>query len=294
MNRALSQKHHYIPEFYLKQWTGLDGRLCEYSRPHNVVVPRMKHPGATGYSRGLYTIEGAPPHLADLFENKFMSVADGRAAESLRVMISDNHVPVAHEKVGWTRFMMSLLYRTPEGVARSFAMIRKHFEEEEVSVTFRSRYSELKQSGDPDTADEYMKMHGQQMARRTTITHLIDIIQSEKVASKIMQMQWHLGTIRGLKFPLLTSDRPIVMTNGIAHPTSHIVMPLSPCHIFIATNTDEEATRLKGLSRNGQIALLLNDKMGRQARKYVYGTDDCQLRFVANRLGEKIACSPFE
>jgi hypothetical protein len=24
-------RHHYIPVFYLKKWTGPDGRLCEYS-----------------------------------------------------------------------------------------------------------------------------------------------------------------------------------------------------------------------------------------------------------------------
>lgn len=54
-------KHHYIPVFYSKRWTGQDGRLCEYSRPYKVVKPRRTFPDGTGYARGLYTLPDAPP-----------------------------------------------------------------------------------------------------------------------------------------------------------------------------------------------------------------------------------------
>jgi uncharacterized protein DUF4238 len=37
------EKHHYIPVFYLKQWAGADGRLCQYSRPYNRVKPKRVH-----------------------------------------------------------------------------------------------------------------------------------------------------------------------------------------------------------------------------------------------------------
>src|SRR5580692_1218431 len=46
-------KHHYIPVFYSKEWAGPDGRLCEYSRPYDVVKPKRVHPDGTGYVRGL-------------------------------------------------------------------------------------------------------------------------------------------------------------------------------------------------------------------------------------------------
>lgn len=60
----IGQKHHDIPKFYLKQWTGSDHQLCGYSRPYRKVVAQRKHRGGTGFSRGLYTIAGAPPNLA--------------------------------------------------------------------------------------------------------------------------------------------------------------------------------------------------------------------------------------
>jgi hypothetical protein len=48
------EKHHYIPQFYLNRWAGTDGRLCEYSRPYDIVKPKFVHPSGTGYERGLY------------------------------------------------------------------------------------------------------------------------------------------------------------------------------------------------------------------------------------------------
>jgi len=43
-------KHHYIPVFYLKQWAGVDGRVCEFSKPYDRVKPRRAHPDGTAYS----------------------------------------------------------------------------------------------------------------------------------------------------------------------------------------------------------------------------------------------------
>jgi hypothetical protein len=287
------QKHHYIPEFYLKQWAGLDGRLCEYSRPYKQVVAQMKHPGGTGYERGLYTMAHTPAHVADTLENDFFSIADGQAAETLQFMMKYDYVPSGREKASWTRFMLSLLYRAPEGVARSLSMIRQYYNEDSIK-DFSDEYERQKRPFDPETLEEYVKENAPRMASQTTAQHLAEIIQSQRVSDKIISMQWHMGRINGLRHSILTSDRPMVMTNGIAHRESHIVMPLSPERILIATNTDEEANKIKALSENGKIAVLLNERMARQARRFVYGQDSQQLRFVENRLGEKVACSPFE
>lgn len=32
-------KHHHLPVFYLDRWTGEDSQLCQFSRPHNEIVP---------------------------------------------------------------------------------------------------------------------------------------------------------------------------------------------------------------------------------------------------------------
>jgi hypothetical protein len=84
------------------------------------------------------------------------------------------------------------------------------------------------------------------------------------------------------------------MTNGLGLPHSHLVLPISPQHIFVAAASDDEVTKLKKLSKDGLLAKNLNDRVTRQARKFVYASDPSQLRFVDNRLGEKMVWSPFE
>jgi len=235
----------------------------------------------------------ALPHVENIFETSYLAKADGMASHTLTVMLDDHYVPTGLEKTAWTRFLMSLIYRTPEGVARSLNIIRKYYEEDSLEE-IRKVYDQLKRLGDPATPEEYVKVNSERMTSRTTMRHLLNIIESEMVRDKIMSMQWHLGYFNNLKHKLLTSDRPLVMTSGIDHPDSPFVMPIAPTHIFIATNTTEEANKIKALSKNGQIVHILNDRIARQARKFVYATDKSQMRFVDNRLGEKMVCPPFE
>ena len=288
------QKHHYIPKFYLKRWARPDGQLIEFSHGYkNRLVVRPTFPGGTGYIRGLYSIPNAPPHVENIFENSFLNRADGLASQSLDIMLNENYVPTGSEKIAWTRFLMSLIYRTPEGVARTVEMIRKYYDEKSLEQ-LRPVYDKLKRPEDPDTPEEYLRLNRTDMTGRTTIQLLMDIIESDRVRDRIMSMRWELGTFVNLKHRLLTSDRPIVMTDGIGRPDSHMVLPLSPTHIFIATSTTEVAETIKSLSKNGQLVSILNDKVARQARKFVFSTDKSQLRFIENRLGDKIRCSPFE
>jgi hypothetical protein len=66
---------------------------------------------------------------------------------------------------------------------------------------------------------------------------------------------------------------------------SHIVMPISPIHLFVAVNNDQMARRLRSM-RPGDLARRSNNLVSEQARKFVYGIDDSQLYFVSRRLGK--------
>jgi hypothetical protein len=81
------------------------------------------------------------------------------------------------------------------------------------------------------------------------------------------------------------------MTNGIGHPNSHIVIPISPTQVFYAAGTIEEAMVLRGLSA-AEFIFRVNDKMAAQARRFVYGIDDSELQFVAERFGQKLKAGP--
>ncbi|MES2450166.1 MAG: DUF4238 domain-containing protein [Pseudomonadota bacterium] len=52
-------KHHYIPEFFLRQWIGDDRRLERYDRPHpSKIMARRVFPSEVGWIKNLYTSPG--------------------------------------------------------------------------------------------------------------------------------------------------------------------------------------------------------------------------------------------
>ena len=106
-------KHHYIPIFYLRQWTGEDQRLCEFSKPYNRVKPRRTHPDGTGYVRGLYRLPNAPPGEEYIVETKLMRDIDDWAAKALQDMMKDGNDPGkmdARKGLGWCQFFIRLSY----------------------------------------------------------------------------------------------------------------------------------------------------------------------------------------
>lgn len=116
-------------------------------------------------------------------------------------------------------------------------------------------------------------------------------INSAWIGTHLINMRWSVVTFTAARHLILTSDRPFVMTNGIGHPHSHLVMPISPTQCFIATNTIDVERQLQSLAPK-EFMQRTNHKMACQARKYVYGVDDGQLRFVSNRFGRREAAGP--
>ena len=107
-------KHHYIPVFYLKQWAGPDQRVCEYSRPYKIVKPKRVHPDGTGYVRGLYTVPGAEPNVAEFIEREFLKPTDSVASDVLRLLLTGQQIDwTTITRSAWSRFIISLMLRNP-------------------------------------------------------------------------------------------------------------------------------------------------------------------------------------
>jgi len=122
--------HHYIPAFYLKQWARDDGRLCEFSKPHDRVKPRRTHPDGTAYLDGLNTVEGLPPAEAQYLEKVFFQMADDTAAQALSILLSPQPWHFKPKvRSGWSRFIMSLMVRSPEALEKYRAVAAAVFKE---------------------------------------------------------------------------------------------------------------------------------------------------------------------
>jgi hypothetical protein len=152
-------KHHYIPVFYLKQWAGADGRICEFSKPYDRVKARRVFPHATAYVHGLNRIPGLPPHEADFLESYFFKLSDDLAAKALQILLSGARTLKFSPKVksGWSRFITSLMMRNPEMVERSMLAAKALYEQSRADL--QASYARHRNPTDPPTYEEYTALH---------------------------------------------------------------------------------------------------------------------------------------
>jgi hypothetical protein len=246
----------------------------------------MVVPKATAFVRGLYTIADVPAEAADAIERRFLLIADQRAADALELLLSGKPVETMpwtdDTRSGWSRFIISLIQRNPEAVARFNVKASEAFQE--ALNEFAANYEKHKKPSDPVTFEEYATKIGPNPVGRACALLLARVIDSENVGGHINQMRWSVLHFDKPTFPSLTSDRPVIKTNGIVSANAHIILPISPTAIFMATNNIAAEMEVRRLNHD-QLLGFVNDQVALQARKYVYGQNDKQLRFVSNRFG---------
>ncbi len=280
-----SVRHHYIPVFYLQVWTDPGGSLYEFSRPRHRVVSKPVGPKATGFERHLYTVPGLPKEHQSILEDEFFRDTDTIASEALQFMIeAGGHDMSDRLRNGWSRFLNSLRQRQPERVAWM-----KQISAESLEVLLQ-RYQDEVGSGVALPLPEGLtfEQFATEMRQNVRDTHWASVLQGvvddSRVGLFISNMRWSLVTINTSNGQLLTSDRPVLMTNGLNYPEGHIILPISPTRIFVAVNTDEMVDQLR-VSDARKLVYDINHRITSQAQKYVYSTDERQLRFIENRLG---------
>jgi hypothetical protein len=248
--------------------------LWEYGRP------RKTHPKGTGFIFKLYAAAGMPDHLAQEFERTFLSPLDSRAADALFAMDNGSNFTTA-QRLAWASFVATLLSRMPEDIV----LLKQTIKElaELVLPKLRLIYENFTPTSDGrtygDLSDELIRNSDQRaivLAKR--------VMTNERMVRAIASMEWSVLTLENARFELLTSDRPVIYTNELGHPQSHFIMPIGPRRLFMAAKNRELIQRFRGV---GQSALQIsaNAKVTESASKYVFGSDDSQLRFVQNRMG---------
>lgn len=196
-----------------------------------------------------------------------------------------------HTKSEWIRFVMSLMHRTPERVEYLKAIVEAEYPK--LVAEYRAKWSAVRKPTDPETFEEFEATAAPNPPGRALAVLLQKLIDSKIVGEHLGKMQWRVLTLTNTPYPFLTSDRPIIMTNGLTGPDAHLGLPVSPQHVFLATTNEETFHKIRSIDP-AQILLNVNDKVASQAVKYVYGCDDSQLDFVAARFGKKIPSTPLE
>lgn len=279
----IPRKHHYVPVFYLKQWTGIDRRLCEYKRIAGRIATRRTFPDRTGYKTDLYRVDGLPETIAQAFESTFMHMVDTEASLALQKIVRADTTPWDGKmRSAWTRFILSLRFRNPESVD----IIKRQMVDVWNGIVdgLRTNYPARRHPDDPPTFEEFMARAEPQAPHKAALRLLQEIIDNPRVGPTIFDMHWSRVALGASSISLLTSDRPLDMP-GLGQRDAYIALPIGPRMLFVAGHDDTWEKRL-GAADPTTVIKSVNQAVVHQARQFVWGLDDKQLRFVQNRMSK--------
>lgn len=278
-------KHHYIPAFYLKRWK-IGGKVTEFTRPRKTIVPKQVSAAATGFQDRLYELKGyeCEPEQAQQVEENFFKPVDTLAHNALVLLEKHGHYANwnADSRSAWSRFIFSLLLRTPEDIH----MLREwwHDDFSRTDEDAEARYRAIRNDGDPETFTKFLESQPLAAKERYQYKILFSLIDNANIVGEMNNMHWRL-----LQTPtqptLLTSDRPILRTSNIKKSQGHVALPIGSRLLFIAS---PDAQFLQQVLRTDPVSLVkeVNRQVVEGATRFVYGIDESQLRFIENRFGK--------
>lgn len=279
------QKHHYIPQFYLRPWLGVDHKLEEFGRvpPSNQIRSRRRGTESTGFQYNLYTIPGATTKTEQNIERVFMSAVDNTAAVA-RDKLLRGIIPTGSLRQAWARFLLSLVIRTPDEI--------RGFRENYIANWMRpnaelqSRYEVVRKPGWPETLEEYtLKSEPTYSARQAMLT-TTDLIQHERVTWLLMNSLWWVLDTSSVRRTLMTSDHPLVMTNGLVRRDGHFALPIGPRTLFVAFTHEDFSVKFRQIPI-GKVVRLTNEAVVGQGRRHVYGVDGSNTSDVRRLMGKR-------
>ncbi|MEH6715448.1 DUF4238 domain-containing protein [Parasphingorhabdus flavimaris] len=261
---APPRKHHYLPEWYLSRWMrpwNGDDVIWEFGRvgPQKKLHARYRHPSATGYAFDLYTIPNLAAEKAAEIETKLLQIIDDRGAKAVS-MAERDEAAGPKDKAGLVQFMLSMLHRSPE----------------------RIDYLERRLAG--DLADNPL-FDGEDPAvyRAGALDTFTELVQSQRMIGRMMQMKTFVINLGEEAHDLLTSDSPLMMSNGMDHKDAFVMLPTGPRTLIMLAENKALPDYVAGHGGKA-ISKAMNDAVTVQAQKLVFGPNTQQMRFIDNRL----------
>jgi hypothetical protein len=278
------RNHHYVPEFYLKGWSDENGRMWRYDRPHKSVVHKQVYASQVGFVPDLYSIPGVSPDRAQKIESVWFNQVDHQGSVSLAQLLSAPEQGWnSDSRSAWSRFVISIIHRTPENLEAFKESIRLIWKDAVPKV--QEGYEKIRKENDPARYEDYAQTTDPFVVEKSAI-HAIQSAIDNKITGHFMNnMHWRVFDLKGSNFSLLISDALLVMSNGLKKPDGHIVMPLSPKKLFVATYKKEFLSEFERLSPQ-QLSRRMNQLVVGRAKRFVVAPNRDQEAFIEKRFGK--------
>lgn len=287
-------KHHYLPVFYLKRWTGPpDGKLVAFRKwPQGGTNPQRLHPAGIGWQRSLYTLDEVELSLAQKIETAFMQPVDALASDALALLEEDNGGARWSSRLrqAWVIFLRSLVLRTPIDID---ALKKRYVDEWGKAVPeLEIEYQRRRSPSDPLTANGFLSSLTRSQLEDHALRLIPGLASNRVIAELLMNMHWFVVDVEAGGIELLTSDRPLWMS-PMKLDDAFITLPIGPRKMFWSVKHPkwEDYVR-RGLPRDWVQER--NKLVLRQATSLAIGRTDHPLPFVRKHLGAETLASIFE
>jgi hypothetical protein len=121
---------------------------------------------------------------------------------------------------------------------------------------------------------------------RSAMFAITTFIEHPRVLRLFLGMHWMIIDTSSVERRLMTSDRPVMLTQGMLQYAGHYALPISPTRLFLAATTVDFAKQFASLPV-GRIVREVNKMVVGQARKYVYAVDGSHLAYVRREMGKQ-------
>jgi hypothetical protein len=280
---SIPEKHHYIPEFFMRRWADGDGLVREYRRPRRDLTSKRKAPAATGWIRNLYANENkTDPLERQALEMVFMAGVDNNAADALSYLEEHRAKPADWAlRDAWARYLLSLLHRSPERVAYITKKVRD-YEEGTLNPDLIRRYPEIAGPNDPPTFQEWLEKQGP-LTPDLRVRLIELLIGSRRVGDAINWMHWRVHRLDKLELGFISGDLPLMISNGLGHERSFVMLPIGPTKLFIAS-PDPNLINAFTTQYPHVLETAINDAIARQSTHILIARDDSLREFVDERF----------
>lgn len=281
--------HHYVPQFYLRQWAEPDGRIPNVRWLNGRAIPGfIKSSKGTGFEPDLYAQEHVAPEDRHKVETDFFGVLDDKAAKiHARLIRREPFIFTAEERMDWSIFLVAANARTPDIVrhlkTELTAALRTKLEKDPERVEQELGYK-------PDfTLTEWVEKNAPSQLSNFYLSMLLKFIVREDVVQRYMDMEWTVHEPPSRHKEFLTCDRPLWYYQRPEHPNFTVMMTLSPKTVFIGSSSTEQAQRF--ISTTAMLLVRrVNESVFNKAQERVYGRvplDVATRLFRLSRINQK-------
>jgi hypothetical protein len=282
-------RHHYVPEFLQKPWTGnsQDGKLTVFRLDIQGIPSKRHTPKHTGFDYNLYALtqEKIAGVEKQAVEKHFLRIIDNYAAR-VRIKLERDGLKslTIEDRMDWARFLMSLRLRQP-GIVE----ILKRESTQHIKATLNDQteeYEELSAPEDAPTLEEWTEKEYPGLIENFGLLYFHELVNNLEIGTKILKMKWWLWDFSESSYDLLLSDHPCIFVRGIDDPNCIIALPIHPRKAFIATRSDEVAKIMRN-QRPRDLVVRLNESSFNQTRVRIYACNESPRRFIENSLAKK-------